>query len=82
MAETRTARKNSNRKSPPQKPQVFQNSVHYNRIVENTSVRLIAADRDLKIVYLNPASIETLQELQHLLPCPVSEMLGQSIIKG
>ncbi|MBS0262806.1 MAG: PAS domain-containing protein [Planctomycetes bacterium] len=49
------------------------------QMVENASVRLIMADRDLRIVYLNPASIEALRKLQHLLPCRVDEIVGKSI---
>jgi len=51
----------------------------YSQMVENTSVRLILADRAFKIVYMNPASVAALQRLQHLLPCPVEEILGKSI---
>ncbi|MEZ6129445.1 MAG: methyl-accepting chemotaxis protein [Planctomycetaceae bacterium] len=51
----------------------------FQQLVENTTVRLIVADRDLNLMYMNPASIETLRELQHLLPIPVDEMLGRSI---
>ena len=51
----------------------------YTQMVENTSVRLILADRSFKIVYMNPASYAALRGLQHLLPCPVDEILGKSI---
>jgi methyl-accepting chemotaxis protein len=51
----------------------------YTQMVENTSVRLILADRSFKIVYMNPASYSALRRLQHLLPCPVDEILGKSI---
>ena len=49
------------------------------QMVENAAVRLIMADRDLKIVYMNPASVQALRKLEHLLPCRVDEILGQSI---
>ena len=49
------------------------------QMVENTSVRLILADREFNITYMNPASREALQRLQHLLPCPVDEIVGRSI---
>jgi methyl-accepting chemotaxis protein len=45
-------------------------------MVENTSVRLIQADRDLKVTYLNPASLETLRQFQHLLPRPAEKIVG------
>jgi methyl-accepting chemotaxis protein len=51
----------------------------YTQMVENTSVRLILADRSFKIVYMNPASYAALRRLQHLLPCPVDEIIGKSI---
>jgi methyl-accepting chemotaxis protein len=51
----------------------------FEKIAENTAVHVIAADLDLKIVYMNPASVQTLRKLQHLLPCGVDEMIGQSI---
>lgn len=49
------------------------------QMVENTTVRILIADRDLKIVYMNPASIKALRQLEQLLPCRVDEILGRSI---
>lgn len=49
------------------------------QMVENTAVRLMLADRDLAITYMNPASRRALLKLQHLLPCPVDEMVGKPI---
>jgi methyl-accepting chemotaxis protein len=49
------------------------------QMVENASVRLIMADRDFKIVYMNPASIQALRRLEHLLPCRVDEIMGKPI---
>lgn len=49
------------------------------QMVQNSTVRLILADRDFKIVEMNPASVEQLKKLQHLLPCRVEDMLGKSI---
>jgi methyl-accepting chemotaxis protein len=51
----------------------------FTEMVENTTVRLILADTDLRIVYMNPASIQALRKLQHLLPCDVDAIVGQSI---
>jgi len=51
----------------------------YRQMVENATVRMIVADRDMKILYMNPASVEALRRLQHLLPCPVDAIVGQSI---
>jgi methyl-accepting chemotaxis protein len=60
-------------------PVVASTAIDFRQLVENASVRVIVADRDLKITYMNPASVETLRELQHLLPCDVDEIVGQSI---
>lgn len=49
------------------------------QMVENATVRLIMADRDFKIVYMNPASIQALRKLEHLLPCRVDDILGKSV---
>lgn len=50
----------------------------YTEMVENTSVRLILADRDSKIVYMNPASRTALLKLEQHLPCKVDEIIGRS----
>lgn len=49
------------------------------QMIENASVRLIMADRDFKIVYMNPASVQALRRLEHLLPCRVDEIVGKSV---
>ena len=54
-------------------------AVDFRQIVENAAVRVIVADRDLTVLYMNAASKETLLELEHLLPCRVDEIVGQSI---
>ena len=54
-------------------------SAFFEQMLENATVRVIVADRDLKITYMNPASVATLRELESLLPCKVDEILGQPI---
>jgi methyl-accepting chemotaxis protein len=49
------------------------------QLVENSPVNVIQADRDLVIRYLNPASVRTLKQIEHLLPCRVEQIVGQSI---
>ncbi|MCE9553819.1 MAG: PAS domain S-box protein [Planctomycetes bacterium] len=49
------------------------------QMVENATVRILIADRDFKIVYMNPASVRALRQLEHLLPCRVEEIMGRSI---
>ena len=51
----------------------------YTEMVENTSVRLILADRNFKIIYMNPASVNALRKLEQQLPCKVDEIVGKSI---
>ena len=48
-------------------------------MVENAPINVMYADLDLVLQYMNPASTETLKNLDHLLPCKVHEMIGQSI---
>jgi methyl-accepting chemotaxis protein len=45
-------------------------------MVENTSVRLIMADPDLRITYMNPASEKSLRQFERLLPRPVDQVVG------
>jgi methyl-accepting chemotaxis protein len=46
---------------------------------ENSPINIILANTDLVITYLNPASVNTLKTLEHLLPCAVGEIVGKSI---
>ena len=55
------------------------NDQQFQLIVEQMPSRVIAADRDLKITYMNQASTDMLRRLQHLLPYDVDEMIGKSI---
>ncbi|HWB12062.1 MAG TPA: PAS domain-containing methyl-accepting chemotaxis protein [Pirellulales bacterium] len=55
------------------------NAAFFEQIAENTGVHVIAADRELRIVYMNPASVKTLRKIEHLLPCRVDDMIGKSI---
>ena len=54
-------------------------ALKFTQMVENSSVQLILADRNFDIVYLNPASQKALKKIEHLLPCPVEQIMGQSI---
>ncbi len=54
-------------------------ALKFTQMVENSSVQLILADRNFDIVYLNPASQRALKKIEHLLPCPVEQIMGQSI---
>lgn len=48
-------------------------------MLDNITVNVMLADRDMVLVYMNPASRRTLQALQHLLPLPVDRMIGEKI---
>lgn len=50
----------------------------FSQMVENTSVRLIVADRSGTITYMNPASTDALRKLERWLPCRVDEIVGRS----
>ncbi|MBL8960338.1 MAG: PAS domain-containing protein [Gemmatimonadetes bacterium] len=48
-------------------------------MMDNVNINVMMADRDLTLVYVNPASIQTLRKLQQYLPVPVDQLLGQKI---
>lgn len=48
-------------------------------MLESIPINVLLADRDLKLVFMNPASRKTLKQLEHLLPRPVDQLVGQSI---
>jgi methyl-accepting chemotaxis protein len=48
-------------------------------MMANSPTNMIFADRELKIQYLNPASVRTLKRIEHLLPVTVDQMVGQCI---
>jgi methyl-accepting chemotaxis protein len=49
------------------------------RMIENAPTSMMYADRDLKIRYMNPASVKLLKRVEKYLPIRVDEMLGQAI---
>ena len=53
--------------------------VRIQNMVESANINIMMADRDLNLVYLNAASLSTLEKLEAYLPVKASEMLGQSI---
>ena len=48
-------------------------------MVENAPVNIMMADVEGTIGYANPASLNTLKELEAYLPCKAEELVGQSI---
>jgi methyl-accepting chemotaxis protein len=49
------------------------------RMIENAPLNMMYTDLDLKILYMNPASVRTLKRLEGYLPVKVDEMFGKSI---
>jgi methyl-accepting chemotaxis protein len=49
------------------------------QMIENAPTSMMAADRDLKIRFLNPASKRLLKRIEVYLPCKADEMMGKSI---
>lgn len=48
-------------------------------LVENVPINIMYADKELNIVYVNPASQRTLEQLAQYLPVPSDEVLGSNI---
>ncbi len=48
-------------------------------MMDNLPINVMMANRDHNIVYMNPASIKQLKELEHLLPVKADNIVGQSI---
>jgi methyl-accepting chemotaxis protein len=48
-------------------------------MMENSPTNVIMADKDLNIVYMNPASTKTLETLAQYLPVPVSKIVGSNV---
>ena len=45
-------------------------------MIENAPINIMYTDLDLKIQYMNPASIRTLKQLEAYLPIKVDDMIG------
>ncbi|MFN8547381.1 MAG: methyl-accepting chemotaxis protein [Candidatus Eisenbacteria bacterium] len=48
-------------------------------MMENMPINVVFCDLDLKIQYVNPTSKATLKKLEHMLPCRVEDIVGQSV---
>ncbi len=48
-------------------------------MVENAPINIMLADRDFNIVYANPATVENLKPLEHLLPIKLEQLVGTNI---
>ncbi len=54
-------------------------NIRYAGMVDNSPVNTMFADPDMKIQYLNPASVRTLRTIEKLLPISVDKIIGQSV---
>lgn len=66
-------------KPVPEAPPDLAAGIDFRKVLEDSVVRVIVADRDFNIIYMNRASRETLKSIEHLLPCKVEEIVGRSI---
>ncbi len=48
-------------------------------MVDTADLNIMMADRDLNLIYMNQASMQTLQKLQQYLPVPADKMVGQNL---
>ncbi len=53
--------------------------IRITRMIENAPFNVMCTDTDLRILYMNPASVTTMRRLESYLPCKVDHMIGQSI---
>ena len=49
------------------------------QIVESMTTNIMYADADYKLQYMNPASLRTFKQIEHLLPVKADQVLGQTI---
>jgi methyl-accepting chemotaxis protein len=49
------------------------------QMVENSPTNMMFCDTDFTIQFMNPASVQTLRRIEHLLPCKADEVLGKSV---
>ncbi len=62
-----------------EKKRIENEMVRVQNMMENIPINVMMANRDFELVYMNPASRNTLQKLQHLLPKPVDQLIGEKI---
>ncbi|MDF1745945.1 MAG: methyl-accepting chemotaxis protein [Gimesia sp.] len=48
-------------------------------MMDSIPINVLLANRDHELVYMNPASFKQLKAIEHLLPKPVEQLVGQSI---
>lgn len=53
--------------------------IRVQNMMENIPINVMLAKPDGELVYMNPASRDTLKKLEHLLPKPVDQLIGEKI---
>lgn len=53
--------------------------IRIQNMMDNIPINVLLANVDFELVYMNPASAKKLKELEHLLPSPVDQLVGQKI---
>ncbi len=48
-------------------------------MITNAPINIILADKDLNITYVNPATVNALKPLSHLLPVPLDKVVGSNV---
>ena len=48
-------------------------------VVDNAPTNIILANKDLDITYVNPATVNALKPLAHLLPVPLDKVVGSNV---
>ncbi|QPJ64855.1 MAG: bacteriohemerythrin [Candidatus Nitrohelix vancouverensis] len=56
-----------------------ENNILLKSIIEQMPFNVMYADREFNLVYMNPASMDTLRTFENLLPDKVENLIGQSI---
>ncbi|MCH8966888.1 MAG: PAS domain-containing protein, partial [Planctomycetes bacterium] len=54
-------------------------SAKIDAMIKNAPINIILADTDLNITYVNPATVEALKPLTHLLPVPLDQVVGSNV---
>jgi methyl-accepting chemotaxis protein len=53
--------------------------VRLQSMMDNLPVNVLLCDRDLNLIYMNPASTKTLRQIENILPIPVDKIIGSKI---
>lgn len=80
LREKKSAPKKANGRVPSAELEKLQHDLTINKaMAENSPVNIMLADRDLRIIYANPASLKTLKMLEQYMPIKAHEVVGQSV---